>query len=263
MSAMKWFWDSKLNCYCAEHNPTIRADKNMNVFGGGTTKIEQPAAPAAPTVTSSLQDYITNYPQLFQLMQQYAPQEAQMNVDLTKQYAGDMGMALKTAQEAAYPEETKINNLLNAQVQEGMGSEIPQWMQDQYRSNMNAQLGNNVASPIGADYMSRGLLQQNQDWKQYYTNLGLSITGRQPVYQANTPSYTNQLGNYTPTSVMNYNQGIYGTQAGMYNSQLNSATQMASQGNPWTNALGGIAGMGIGSFMGGWGGAAGTKFGGG
>ena len=94
---MKFYWDERLNCYCAEHNPTIRADKDGNVFGGGSTKISQPSPPPAPSVQSSMADYIQNYPALFNLMQQYAPQEAAMNVSLAKQYAQPMGEALKTA----------------------------------------------------------------------------------------------------------------------------------------------------------------------
>jgi len=36
----KWKWNEELKCYCTKHNATIRADRNGNVFGGGTTKIE-------------------------------------------------------------------------------------------------------------------------------------------------------------------------------------------------------------------------------
>jgi len=196
-------------------------------------------------------DYVQNYPALFNLTQQYAPQEAQMQVNLANQYAGQLGEAYKKAQEAMYPTETQITNSLNNQIQEGMSSDVPDWMKQEYLSNMNAQLGTNAGSNIGADYVSRGLLQQKQDWQNYYRNLGLSVTGRQPIYSAQSPSYTNQLQGYTPNSVLGYNSNIFGTQAGMYNTQYNAYAQNANQSPAWMNVVGTIGGAVAGGLTGG------------
>jgi hypothetical protein len=191
----------------------------MGCFGGG-----QPEAPAAPTATSSMADYVANYPALFELQQKYAPQEAQQQVDLATQYAGQYGQALKAANDAMYPETSKLQEQLAKQASEGMQSSVPDWMQQQYRSNMNAQLGNNAASPIGSDYMSRGLLQQQQDWKSYYQNLGLSAAGRQPLTTAWTPQTTNQLSGYTANGVAGNNASLYGTSANIYGTQYQGMT---------------------------------------
>ena len=118
----------------------------------GSTNIQQPTPPPAPSVQSSMSDYIANYPALFNLQQQYAPQEAAMNVGLAQQYAEPLGQAYKTAQEAMYPQETAITQSLNQQVQEGMGSEVPDWMRQEYLSNLRANLGSNAGSGICADY---------------------------------------------------------------------------------------------------------------
>ena len=46
----KWIWNEKLNCYCAAHNSTIRADKDGDVFGGGGTTIQSSgSSQATPT----------------------------------------------------------------------------------------------------------------------------------------------------------------------------------------------------------------------
>ena len=48
----KFIWSKELNCFYAEHNPSIRADKNGNVFGGGSTKISgssEQSSQATPT----------------------------------------------------------------------------------------------------------------------------------------------------------------------------------------------------------------------
>lgn len=218
---------------------------------GGTT-IQQPSTPAAPSVTSSIEDYVQNYPALFALQQQYAPQEAAMNVGLAQQYAEPLGQAYKTAQEAMYPQETQITNAMNQQVLEGMESEVPDWMREEYLSNLRANLGTNAGSGIGADYTSRGLLQQKQDWQKYYNDLGLSITGRQPIATASTPQTTNQLANYTPQGVLNYNASTYGSYANAYANMYGTNAQYGNQ-NPWMNMFGTLGGSALGGWSTNWG----------
>lgn len=46
----KFIWDKELKCYYTEHNSSIKADKNGNVFGGGSTKIQQ-GGTTTPTPT--------------------------------------------------------------------------------------------------------------------------------------------------------------------------------------------------------------------
>jgi hypothetical protein len=216
----------------------------------GSTKVETPTPPAAPSTTSSVQDWIQNYPAVFNLQQQYAPQEAAQQVALAQQYAAPMGNALRLAQEQMYPNETALSNSLTQQAQEGMSSDVPEWMKQEYLSNMNAQLGTNAGSPIGADYMSRGLMQQKQDWQRYYQNMGMSIAGKQPVYQAGQPQTTNQTSTFTPASVMGSNNQNYGNYSNAYTSMYGANAQTASQGNPWMNAGAGIVGQGLGGWMG-------------
>jgi hypothetical protein len=206
----------------------------------GGTSIQQPAQ---PTVQSSITDYVTNYPRLVQLQGQYGPQEAAQQVALAQQYAGPMGQAYKTAQEAMYPNETALSNQITAQAGEGINSQMPSWMKEAYRSDFAANLGTNVGSPIGADFTSLGLMQKQKDWQDYYRNLGLSITGRQPIAQANTPQVNQSTQGFTPTGVMGFNQQGYGT-------QMNAFSQQQSQGNPYFNAIAGMGGMALGGFFG-------------
>lgn len=214
----------------------------------GETTIVQPSAPPQPTVTSSIGDYVANYPALFALQKQYAPQEAQMQLDLATQYAGQLGAANKAAQDAMYPGETAITNKLNEQVLAGIGSEVPAWQQQQYRSDLNAQLGENAMSGIGADYVSRGMAQQKQDWQNYYRNLGLSITNRQPVYSAGQAQTNNILGSYTPQGVMNYNSSNYGTAANIYGTQANMYNQAQNNATARYNSNMQLIGSGIGAI---------------
>ena len=224
-----------------------------------STSIEA-SQPTAPTTGQSVQDWANALPQIYKTQMEYAPLQAQQQVSLAQQYAGDYGKAVQAAQSGMYPKTTALQENLAGVATEGMSSQVPDWMQQAYRSNMSAQLGNNVNAPIGADYMSRGLLQQQQDWQRYYQNLGLSVTGRQPLTQAGTPQTSDYMSGFTPGSVMQSNNQNYGTQAGIYGNQLQYNTNANAQMQKYIGmgmnmggalASGGMSGLGGVNSMGG------------
>jgi len=215
----------------------------------GSTKIESPAPPAQPSTADAINAWVASMPQVYETQMRYAPLQAQQQVSLAQQYALPYGEALQTAQEAMYPGTTALQEKLANQAIAGMDSEVPDWMRNEYLSNLNANMGTNVGAPIAADYVSRGLLQQKQDWQNYYRDLGLSLTGRQPLTQAQTPATSDYMSNYSPTSVMGYTSNNYGTYSGLYGSMYNANANVAAQGNPYFNAVAGIAGMGLGGWM--------------
>lgn len=216
----------------------------------GGSKTQSITQPTPPTVQSSMSDYVQNYPAMMQLMQQYAPQEAALQVQLANQYAELLGAAYQKAQQAMYPEEYKLSQQLNQQTLEGMQGDVPDWMKKEYLSNYNAALGTNVGSPAAADATSVNLLKLKQDWRNYYNNMALSITGRQPIAQASAPQYTNQLQGYTANNVMGFNQGMYGNQASLYGNMYGTNAQLSQQSPAWANALGTIGGAALGSAFG-------------
>jgi hypothetical protein len=209
-----------------------------------STKVSSPETPAAPSTASSIADWVQNYPAVFALQKQYAPQEAQMQADLASQYAGQYGNIMKQAQEAMYPAETAFTQQALARAQEGMGGQVPDWQREQYLSDLRANLGTNAGSGIGADYTSRGLLQQNQDWQKYYTDLGLSIAGRQPIATATTPQTSNYLSQFSPNAVMGYNAQNYGNYSNAYSSMYGANAGVT---NSMNNMYGQIIGSGMGA----------------
>ena len=182
------------------------------------------SAPAQPTASGSVSDWAKSLPSVYETQLKYAPLEAAQQVELAQQYAQPLGEAYLAAQKAMYPEEYALRNDLMNQAQEGMTSDVPDWMKQAYRDEVNANLGTNVGSGIGADYVSRGLLQQKKDWQDYYRNVAMSLSGTQPIYQAQSPSYSNYMSGYTPNSVMGFNAQNYGTyaQAKMQAQQANA-----------------------------------------
>jgi len=217
----------------------------------GSTNISQPSVPAAPTTAQSMKEYVENYPALWNMQMQYAPQEAALQVDLAQQYAQPMGEALKASQEAMYPTETAITQQAGEQALQGMqSSELPDWAKQKYLDEMRANLGTNAGSGIGADYTSRNLLEQGKNWQDYYRNLGLSISGKQPVYSAQPAQYTNQMAGYTPQTVFGYNAQNYGNYANAYSSMYGANAQLAGQKYSSNMNLFGSA-IGAGGAMGG------------
>jgi hypothetical protein len=170
----------------------------FNMGCGGNYKMESPTSPSAE---SEVNAWVKAMPQVYQTQMQYMLPLAQ---------------AQKSAQESLYPVTSGLQENLATQATQGMESGVPTWMQDQYKSNMNAQLGQNTMSPIGSDYMSRGLMQQQQDWKQYYQNLGLSLAGRQQLSSPNLE----YMQNFSPNSVMSGMNTNYGTSASIYGSDM-------------------------------------------
>jgi len=211
----------------------------------GSTNIEQPSPPAQPSTADAINAWVQSMPQVYETQMQYAPLQAQQQVELAQQYALPYGQALQTAQEAMYPGTTALQENLAGQALEGMESGVPEWMQQQYLSNLRANLGTNIGSGIGADYTSRGLLQQQHEWQNYYQNLGLSLTGRQPLTQAATPATTDYMSTYSPASNMNYMASTYSPYASAYSSMYGANAGLAGQKYQSNMNL---IGSGIGAF---------------
>jgi hypothetical protein len=219
----------------------------MGGKSGGTTVI-QPSAPPQPSTAEAINAWVNAMPQVYETQAKYAPLEAQTQLSLLQQYGAPMGQATLAAMNAMYPQTTALQENLAGQATEGMKSTPPQWAQDQYRSGLAANLGTNAGSPIGADYMSRGMLQQQQDWQNYYRDLALSTSGRQPLAQAGNPAYSNYMSNFTPTANMNYMANTYSTYAAATRPLLGQAGQSNTMGNIG-GIMGGLGGLAMGAGM--------------
>lgn len=204
MRLLKWLFRRRQDCLC----------KGWCECGKGETQITYPSAPPQPSTADAINAWVQAMPTVFAEQQRQAPLEAQQQLSLTQQYATPIAQALQSAQETLYPKTSALQETMAGQATEGMtATSMPDWMRRQALSDMNAQLGSNAASPIGADYVSRGMQKQLFEQQKYYRDLGLSLAGRQPLSQPSTPAYTNQVSTFTPGNVMNYMQQGYGTYA--------------------------------------------------
>ena len=217
----------------------------------GSTEIQQPTAPAAPSTAESIQAWTDSMPAVFAEQQRQAPLQAQQSVELAQQYAAPMGQAMQQAQSAMYPETSALQEQMAGQAAEGMQAEMPSWMQEQYRDTYASNLGSNIGSGIGADYQSTGMLQAQQGYQDYYRNLGLSLAGRQPLASPQTPQTGQYSQNYNPQDVMGYNATNYGNYAGLYGSMYGANANVTASKNDMMGQIVGGAMGGLGSWAGG------------
>lgn len=200
------------------------------------------SAPSAPAISTSITDWASQLPAIYQAQLQYAPQQAQQQVDIANQYALPLAQAYYNSQKAMYPTTLGLREQLSAMALTGMNQGLSQSEKDQYRSDLAGQLGTNVGSGIGSDYMSRNMLMQQQDRQDYYRNLALSTAGHQPLIQAQAVGTTDYMSNFTPSSAMNYNSQNYGNYANAY-------TGLQTNQNNLTNGMIGSVMAGFGQAM--------------
>lgn len=183
----------------------------MGGSSGGTT-VQAVQAPAAPTAGQSAAEYAAALPKILQAQLQYQPQFNQADYESFAKLAPMYTAVYDQINKQYYPNTYGLQEQLASQAAQGSTAELPSWMKKQYQDQFNAQLGTNVNSPIGADYVSRGLIGQAEQYRNYYQNLGLSVAGRQPL---TTAQYQSPSFNVADQFGQNYNtvMGGYGSYA--------------------------------------------------
>lgn len=218
------------------------------IMGGSPkpTVIEAPAPPAAPSYAATLKEYNAAYPESIALQQKYAPELAQLEYQLQQQYSPLYAQLQKQINEQLYPQTASLQENLASQALQGMNQGLPEDLRQKYVSDFNAGLGMNVNSPIGVSDRNVALTQLNEQWKNYYQNLGLSAAGRQPLAQGQQQAFQDPNSGFQ--GALNFAQQSYGGQLQGYNSSLANRIIQPKQSG-FDNILGagaGITGLGLG-----------------
>jgi hypothetical protein len=224
------------------------------------TKIESPQTPAAPSSADAVNAWVENLPKIYETQLQYAPKEMQQQLDLLAQYMPQFTQMQYDQTKELYPYSQGLQEQLAKQASEGMNDEPPAWYTAKYDDYYKSLLGNQAASPIGANAYSQGMMEQNKSWGDYYRNLGLSMTNRVPIQGNVSGQSTNYMGGYTPgavgqqmgTNYGNYMSGyskMYGTNADA--GMLTGLGGFANQLGYGSSALGSLGGImsGLGGAM--------------
>lgn len=211
-------------------------------------KTETPA-PSAPTIAGSLADQKEFAKAQYELGLQYNPQLAAQDFALSQEYAPKYQQLMQQTEASAYPYTAGLQEQLAKRASEGIGGSLTDQMEQSYRDMLRSEIGPNVGSGIGADYVSRGMVDATQQYQRYYDDLGLSLTGRLPLSQAQNPQFRTAQQLADPNAIMGFNQGNYGTQASIFNNMYNAQATLRGTNNA---AMAGLLGGGIagGSKMG-------------
>jgi len=166
-------------------------------MGRPKTTIIQPSPPPQPSTAEAIREWAETLPVVYETQLQYLPRFATLAQAISEQL---------------YPKTAAIQETLAREaLQQAQAGEVPESIREQYLSNLRANLGTNIGSPIGAEYTSRQLLNLQQDWRNYYRNLALSLAEKQQLVQP--PSFQTMTGGFTPAGVMGYRASTYGTYA--------------------------------------------------
>lgn len=204
--------------------------------------------PSPPSLSTSINDYIQNYPKIFDLEKQYGPQLAQMDYDLFKQYSPLYTQELANQQKQLNPITYGLQEQLAQIASDGMSGGIPSALKNSYLDQLRAEIGPNAGSGIGADYVSTGLLRLGEDYKNYYQNLGLSLLNRVPISSPANPNFKSTNSLFDPTSAIQNNLGGYGSYV---SGLVNQPYYMPSSrgGGGMGGGLGSALGMGVGALL--------------
>ena len=149
--------------------PTVLEHGTRRWKGGSSLQVSTPTPAPAPSTADAVNAWVSSMPQVFAEQQRQAPLEAQQQLELAQQYALPLAQAMQSADSALYPQTAALQENMAGQATEGMNAtSMPDWMSKNYRSDMNAQLGQNSSAPIGADYVSRGMQDQLFQQQKYY-----------------------------------------------------------------------------------------------
>ena len=209
---------------------------------------QAPQTPQAPSVGDQINSYISSLPSLVSASNQYSPQIAAQSTAITAQNAP----TLANLQNILYPQLSNLQASNASFINQNETNGLPPALQQQYTDLFRSQVGDQNGAGIGADYVSRNVLAQNQAYQSNYAQLANAATGNLPLYnvQSGYGQAPNIASTYTPGQALSYGQGTYGSYASAYANMYGSNAQLQGSTNQLIgNAIGGVAG-GAGSYFG-------------
>lgn len=197
---MTWIWKIVYKLNGLTYHP----------IGGGDGG-DDPQTPSKPEFGGSIQDFIDALPQLLQAQQEFAPQFAGLQQQIQQQL---------------FPITSGLQETLAGQALEGIEDPLSEELQQEFLNTQRALTGRQSAAPIGGASISRNLLGLKEGRRQQSQSLALSLAGRQPLASA---AGGQSLVGLQPGQALGFNQGIFGTQGGLFGSQLANVTARRGQ----------------------------------
>ena len=279
-----WIWNGKYN-YALE-NPTIRADKDGNVYGGGGTKATETTIQAAPTTpapsagesAASIAEARLKYDpmmaqQEMQLQQQYAPQQAALYQSMYNQFYPQMAASQQATQQQLYPYQSQIveqgaksalsglnESYMNPEQQKAYEDQRA-WATSQFIKNQanqaNVQTG---GQPYGGrtaaaqqqslgNYLNQGILQDMQQRQNRQIQQQQMLNPYMQILYPQVGTQNPQLSNFQYQSAVPSADNLYNAYAQAAQPQYYATPGQAASPSP----LWGLGGSILGGLAGGYG----------
>ena len=199
---------------------------------GGTTVV-QPTPPPAPTVGESAKEFAQALPDILAAQLRFQPQFDQATFDSFERLGPEFARVSRDVLNEFSPNLASLDEELSKQALELSQSGLSESARDLFRDEFKALAGNQVNSGLGASFVAKNLVQQNEAAKQSGRNLGLAIQGKVPVAQAfQQPSQFQVANSFGPA---------FATDAGTFGSVFSGAGRPLTTQN--SNNLGGAGGI--------------------
>ena len=129
-----FIYDKQRKDWFAEKNPSIRAtriDKPGYVYGAGSTSIEQPQPPPAPSTAEAIEAYISGMPRMFEAQLEWQPKLAEQEIGMYQQYLPQVTALMQGLQQQYAPQQAEQQWALQEQYAPKL-AEQQQALQRQY-----------------------------------------------------------------------------------------------------------------------------------
>jgi hypothetical protein len=162
--------------------------------GGGSsdTGIFQPDVGDPPEFKESVAEFTEALPDLINAFETLLPQVAQAQID---------------TQNLISPELTTLEQTLTDQAIQGSQSLLPPSLKAEFLDTFRSAAGENAAAPIGADFISRGILNETLRRQDASRALGLDLLSRR------TPVQPLPFFDFQPSLPANFNAQNFATKA--------------------------------------------------
>jgi hypothetical protein len=169
------------------------------MFGGGGDDDEQ----SPPTLLESLAQFPEAAQLLFGTTQQIAPQQAQLQLDLLKQFGLPIAQQQQDIARELQPFTVDLQEALAKQATEGLTAGLTAQEQRIINDAIRSNLGEQAVSPLGTQRLGSELLNQTRQRQQGAQQLGFALTSRQPLFQGQVPQFTQFESGLTPGMALN------------------------------------------------------------
>jgi len=179
---------------------------------GSGSKVYYPSVPTQPTAGQSAKEYAEALPTIYEAMQKYQPAFDRAAYESYAKYAPQYASVNQQALQSVSPYAAGLQEVLAQNITNAVQNGLPDSMKNMYINQYKSMIGNQVNSPVGANFTAGNLVGQDINYRINMGQLGMGIAQANPVTQAFQPQTGLNLSNAFGQA-FNTQMGGYGAYA--------------------------------------------------